>query len=145
MKTCHNRLPSFFADVQSEFDHVLKHVFGGKPSTTSTVQPRGDIVETEAGFEVMLDLPGVARDEISVEVNDGRLVIEGSRKELSPGENETLHRRERWSGAFRREFEFPVDVDFEKVSAEFELGVLTILLPKSEKAKPRKIEVRVAE
>ena len=145
MNTNQNRLPSFLSDVQTEFDQVMNQMFGKKVPSEKTHKPYGNIIETEQGFNITLDLPGTSIDDIAVEVNEGRLVVSGQRSFETSNDNETQHRIERWSGAFERSFVFPEDVDFEKVNAELKSGVLSLHIPKSEKAKPRQIEIKAAE
>lgn len=145
MKTYQNRLPSIIADVQSEFDHVMNEVFGKKTKTPKSVKPQSNIIETEQGFEISLDLPGTSLDDIQVEVNEGRLVVSGKRAFADVKEGEINHRIERWSGEFERSFVFPIDVDFDQVTAELKSGVLSLQVPKSEKAKPRQIQIKSGE
>ena len=145
MKTTQNRLPSILADVQTEFDQVMNHMFGKKVSAEKTHKPNGNIIETEQEFNITLDLPGTSLDDIAVEVNEGRLVVSGKRSFETSSDSETQHRIERWSGAFERSFVFPVDVDFDKVNAELKSGVLSLHIPKSEKAKPRQIQIKAGE
>lgn len=145
MKTCNNRLPSFLADVQTEFDQVFNQMFRKPSQAAKAVRPSANIVENQQGFEITLDLPGVVLDDINVEVNEGRLTVTGKRSIDADVEGQTGHRRERWTGEFEREFAFPVDVDFDGVTAELKMGVLALNVPKSEKAKPRQIQIKVGE
>ena len=145
MKTYQNRLPSIIADVQSEFDHVMNEVFGKKSKASKPLKPQSNIVENEHGFEISLDLPGTSLDDIQVEVNEGRLVVSGKRSFTDVKEGEINHRIERWSGEFERSFVFPMDVDFDQVTAELKSGVLLLQVPKSEKAKPRQIKIKSGE
>jgi len=105
------------------------------------ITPPVDIFETGEGLTVVADLPGVEQNALDVRVADGVLTLQGKTAHIVPGtplerEYELLH--------FYRQFELPQEVDPDKISAEFKHGVLTLRLPKREKAKPRKVEVRVS-
>ena len=104
------------------------------------ITPPVDIFETKDGLTVVADLPGVEQKGLDVRVADGILTLQGRTAHVAPGtpvdrEYELLH--------FYRQFELPDEVDAEKIAAELKHGVLTLRLPKKEKAKPRKIEVSV--
>ncbi len=104
------------------------------------ITPPVDIFETKEGLTVVADLPGVEQRGLDVRVADGILTLQGRTAHIAPGtpierEYELLH--------FYRQFELPEEVDPEKIGAELKHGVLTLRLPKKEKAKPRKIEVSV--
>ena len=104
------------------------------------ITPPVDIFETKDGLTVVADLPGVEQKALDVRVADGILTIQGRTAHAAPGtpidrEYELLH--------FYRQFELPEEVDAEKIAAELKHGVLTLRLPKKEKAKPRKIDVSV--
>ena len=104
------------------------------------ITPPVDIFETRDGLTVVADLPGVEQKGLDVRVADGILTLQGRTAHVAPGtpidrEYELLH--------FYRQFELPDEVDAEKIGAELKHGVLTLRLPKKEKAKPRKIEVSV--
>ncbi len=103
--------------------------------------PPVDIFETKDGLTVVADLPGVEQKALDVRVADGILTLQGKTAHIAPGtpierEFELLH--------FYRQFELPEEVDSDRIAAELKHGVLTLNLPKKEKAKPRKIEVSVA-
>ncbi len=125
-----------FADLED----VLTTVFGDERSADFT--PRADVGETEIGYALSLELPGVSNENINVEIHDGRLEISGEKK-VEKNEDTSWLRVERTTGAFKRVFEFSQPVDLEKISANLTDGVLTVLVPKSEKAMPRKIEINV--
>ncbi len=104
------------------------------------ITPPVDIFETKDGLTVVADLPGVEQRGLDVRVADGILTLQGRTAHIAPGtpierEYELLH--------FYRQFELPEEVDPEKIGAELKHGVLTLRLPKKEKAKPRKIEISV--
>ena len=104
--------------------------------------PETDVVETEREIRVVTELPGLKRDNIEVDVENNVLTIRGEkREERTEGEQGKWHLAERRYGTFTRSFVLPRDVDAESIGARFEDGVLTVVIPKSEKARRRKIEV----
>jgi len=109
---------------------------------TAGLKPRVDILENDTSFMVEADLPGVDKDSLKVELEQGTLVIEAQRQKADH-EGYQARRVERLSSAhFRRTFSIGEEIEAEKISAEFHNGVLTLTLPKREKALPRRIEVR---
>lgn len=107
------------------------------------LSPAADIVETEAGFRVVLDMPGHDPKAIRIQVENDTLSVQSERKFAEPEKGETVHRSERAAGTFSRSFSLPSTVDGGKVEARYENGVLTVVLPKREEAKPRTIQVNV--
>jgi len=105
--------------------------------------PAVDIYEKNDFVVVKAELPGVEKDQISVEVKDGILTLRGERKLERDVKEESYHRIERAYGSFLRSFSLPVSVDQDKVKAKFKDGVLEVELPKKEKAKPKQIKVDV--
>lgn len=127
-----------------------------KPANTGTDEaprkatrfaaPPVDIYETEDGVTVLADLPGVNIEDVDIRVEDDRLTIEGKSSSANDTANDTansLHQEFRLFD-FYRQFELGSEVDREKISAGVKDGVLTISLPKAEKIKPKRIEVKVA-
>ncbi len=106
------------------------------------VRPTANIVGTENEYLVELDMPGVDKDGIEVTTEGNELTIIGRRKSELP-ESELCY-CESALADYRRVFEIGPDVDTAKINAEMKQGVLTLRLPKSEKAKPKHIEVKVS-
>jgi HSP20 family protein len=92
---------------------------------------------------VTAELPGVILEDLDISVEDNTLTLRGTRQPEEV-EGATYHRRERRHGKFARTFQFPFRVDAEKVDATFKSGVLSIVLPRAEEDKPRKITVKAA-
>lgn len=107
-------------------------------------RPAVNVWEDSAAIYVELELPGVKNDQLELSVAGGELSIRVERPNVEP-EGVTYHRRERGVGSFARVLRLPVDVNADKVEAELAGGVLTITLPKSDAARPRKIEVATAK
>ena len=134
-----------FSDLAYDVENIIEHVFGESVNTQSELTPCADVVESDAGFTVELELPGVSPELVNVELNDGTLEVSGERPVEAEAEGRKVLKSERRSGAFRRTFKFSTQLDAEKISASFKHGILTVNLPKSEKVLPRKIEIQVGE
>jgi len=91
---------------------------------------------------VSVELPGIAKQDVKVNVNDGILTISAERKQPELKEQEQWLRNEIAYGKYERSIELPYSVDVEKVSAAHENGILSIILPKHENAKPKQISIR---
>ena len=102
--------------------------------------PPVDLYETTDRYVLIAELPGLTRDDIEIQVQDGTVTLQGRRRS-PPVPCERYHRVERGHGAFRRRFSVPVPIDTQGVSADLKEGVLTVTLPKSADAMPRRIEV----
>ena len=105
--------------------------------------PAVDIIEDEREYLIKVELPEVQKDAVKVTVEGGTLTISGERKAEKEEKNRKFHRLERYYGRFVRSFSVPEDAEDNKVNAEFKDGVLRVHLAKSEKARPKQIEVKV--
>ncbi|ALA58589.1 Hsp20/alpha crystallin family protein [Nitrospira moscoviensis] len=105
--------------------------------------PAVDVLETDTEFQIQAELPGLEKEQVSLSVEEGVLTISGRREQEKEGNGKRYHKIERAYGGFARSFTVPDLVDQHKVSAEFKNGVLTVRLPKSEKARAKAIEVKV--
>lgn len=101
-----------------------------------------DVYETDDQIVVTVELPGMRAEDVEVSVEDSTLTVGGSREVSSEVEQERYHRIERRYGAFSRAVTLPPQVDTSKVDARFSDGVLTIEIPRVEKAEPTKITVK---
>jgi HSP20 family protein len=104
--------------------------------------PKADLAETDAAYELTVDLPGIKPEDVNVEIRDGGLWISGTRKEEKEEKGKTFHRLERSYGEFRRLIPLAGGVDADKVEAEYKDGVLKVTVPKTEAAKPKHITVK---
>ena len=95
--------------------------------------------ETDDAYTVEIDLPGVAREDVDIQLDDRRLTVSGDVEEKE--RTGILHRRTRRVGRFHYSVTLPGDVDADKVSAQLHDGVLTVHVPKSAQAKPRRIAI----
>jgi HSP20 family protein len=105
--------------------------------------PAVDIFETPEAIVLVADMPGVSADKVALDLKENHLVISG---EVAPpmGSGETMSEQEFFTGDFQREFHLGSIIDQSNIQATMSDGVLRLVLPKVEKAKPRKIEVKVA-
>ena len=115
-----------------------------RPLRVAEWAPLVDITEDPKEYVIKAELPEVKKDEIKIGVQNDVLVISGERKYEKEEKDKKYHRIERAYGSFSRSFTIPEDADPEKVSAEFKEGVLQIHLPKSDRAKPKSIAVKVS-
>jgi HSP20 family protein len=138
MEELQNRLSNLFSRFPTRMGD-------GKEESISTAEwaPLVDITEDDKEYLIKAELPDVKKEDVKVAVENGRLTITDERK-FEKEESKKYHRVERLYGRFVRSFIVPDIAEADKVSAEFADGVLKVHLPKSEKAKPRQIEVKVA-
>jgi Molecular chaperone (small heat shock protein) len=108
------------------------------------VAPLVDIAEDEKEYLLKVELPEVQKDDVKVTVESGTLTISGERKVEKEQKGRKFHRVERFYGRFERNFSIPEDAEAGDVKAEFKDGVLRVHLAKSEKARPKQIEVKVS-
>ena len=106
--------------------------------------PAVDITQTDKGYEITAELPGMEDKDIEVKLANGVLTISGEKRNEKEEKNKDYYVRERSFGSFERSFQVPEDVDADKVNASFKKGVLTVMLPKSAQAQKaeKKIEVK---
>jgi HSP20 family protein len=146
------RAGSDFVDLHRGMDRLLEDVFSGfgRPTGLSLTNlqdafaPDMDIVETEKAYELTAELPGMAEQDVDVELADGVLTIAGEKKSEHEENRKGVYRVERSYGKFQRRFALPADVEADKVEARVKDGVLRLVLPKAETAgsKVKKIQVR---
>jgi HSP20 family protein len=106
--------------------------------------PTVDISETETEFAIQAELPGVNKADVKVTLENGVLTIQGERRQQQMESGRKHHRSETSYGRFVRSFSLPDSVEAGNVRAEYADGMLHLHLPKSEKAKPRQIDVKIA-
>lgn len=111
--------------------------------TTGISTPPVDLYEGKDELVAKVELPGIARDDIQINITDNRLTIKGEKKKETEVKEEDYHRSERYFGSFIRSIELPGDVQAEKTRASFSNGVLEIHLPKTEQSKRKEIKVKV--
>ena len=145
--------PAFNRLAGDPFDRLFDQLMGGAATRTRgdlMRAPETDVVETEREIRVVTEMPGLKRDHIEIDVENNVLTIRGEKREERTegeqgrwhlGEGQKYHLAERRYGVFTRSFVLPRDVNADAIQAAFEDGVLTVTIPKSEKARRRRIEV----
>ena len=140
-----------FADLHEQFGQLVQSVFGPTPGFGSLLndpsapngafpwRPLADVSETEDAYVVEVDVPGVQRDDITLEVTGSELTIRGEYKEKEKAG--LLRHRTRRVGQFEYRTLLPREVNPEAITADLAEGVLTVTVPKSETVKPRRIEI----
>lgn len=131
-----------FREIEDLYDqmHRLMQSTFGMGTETGAWMPPADLAETNDAYVVEAELPGVPRENINVEVTGNELAITGECKE--PEHKGMMRQRTRRMGQFEYRATLPHDVDAGKIEAKLSDGVLTVRVPKSEKAKPRKVEIK---
>lgn len=130
--------------LQREIDRVFDGFFGngGNEETGSaTWTPRVDLAETEEGYLIHLDVPGMSKEDLDINFHENVLTVRGERKAEETNEQRNYVRVERAYGSFYRTFTLPKAIKHEEIQANYQDGVLTIRVPKAEESKPRRIEV----
>lgn len=135
----------------SDMENRLSRLFsapttnGGAKEALTVAEwaPAVDIAEDDKEYIIKAELPEVRKEDVKVTVANGELSITGERKFEKEEKGKKYHRVERAYGSFLRSFSLPEAVDGTKVEAQFKDGMLTIHLPKDEKAKPKTVEVKL--
>jgi HSP20 family protein len=128
-------------------NRLLDEAFAGWPGAeegnvvTSSLFTPTDICEDADSLQIRMEVPGVKPEDVKISLEDNILTIRGEKRQQSENSAERVHRYERSYGSFERTFALPNSVDPEKISARYENGILTVTVPKSERARPREIPV----
>lgn len=133
------------ASVQDEVERMFRQAFGNtrdQASSAGAWSPALDVEETEDGFTLHVELPGVRAEDVDVSLEDDVLAISGTRDFYSEKDAERFRRIERRFGRFHRAVRLPDRVAVDAVEASYRDGLLTVVVPKAEEAKPRRIEVK---
>lgn len=139
----------YFTNFQKRIDDLFEEFFGdfGLPSNRNlgSFYPRVDIRDNETNIVVHADLPGIDEKDLEVSITKDSIILQGEKKYEFEEKKENYFRKERSYGSFKRIIPLPVEVDDSKAEAKYKNGVLTITLPKSEKAKQniKKIPIKV--
>ena len=130
--------------LQEEVNKLYENFFGKSPySERRDVFPAINVAEDRENLYVTAELPGVDAKDINITAEEDGLTIKGTRRLEEDNGEKSYHRREREGGRFNRKINLPTRVMTEKVTAETKNGILTVILPKAEEAKPKTIDVRV--
>ena len=123
---------------------AMRNNAGKENLTVADWMPVVDISETDGEYLIKAELPEVKKEDVKVTVEEGVLTIQGERRQEKEEKGKRYHRVERSYGSFVRSFTLPESVDEGGVKAEYKEGVLHLHLPKSEKVKPKAIDVKVS-
>ncbi|PYS02409.1 MAG: molecular chaperone [Acidobacteria bacterium] len=123
------------------FEDASRNWKSDEPASTTTWSPAVDIFETESEIVVKAEVPGMERKDITLNLENNVLTLKGERRFLKEAKEENYHRIERSYGGFSRAFSIPATVDEEKIRADYQDGVLKIVLPKKEQLRPKQIKI----
>jgi HSP20 family protein len=133
-----------FSTLQGRMNRLFRESQGPEESlTTSSFAPPVDVYEDEHSVSLKIEVPGIDEKDIDVRIENNVLTVHGERKFEKEEKEENFRRVERQYGSFTRTFTLPTTVDAEKVSANYDKGILKIALPKKAEAKPKQIKVNV--
>ena len=129
----------FLDDLATEMNTFVESIFGEDgakcPAATNGFTPRMDVDESEDAYFITLDMPGVNPDGVHIEMEDDKVVIHGARQRPESSETTEQRRGERTFGEFRRELKLPLLVDKDAITANYDNGVLSIVMPKKVETK----------
>lgn len=135
-----------FEDIYSRMGQLVNMAFGGAFPAGSLADapwvPLADVSETDDAYQVHAEVPGIPKDQIDVQIQDRELIISGQTPEQRPENGSHQHRNSRRVGRFEYRTYLPGDIKADQVSAELNDGVLTVTVPKSEAARPRRVEIK---
>jgi HSP20 family protein len=130
---------------------ALDEAFGSWPfrsedngALTSSWLPACDVFEDRDAVKIVAEVPGVRPEDVKISLENSLLTIRGEKKQEAEEKSERVHRYERTYGTFERAFSLPTSVDPEKIAASYANGILTVTIPKAERARPREIPVKVS-
>jgi HSP20 family protein len=136
-----------FSTLQDRMNRLFRESYGpegrDEALTTSQFAPPVDVYEDEHNITLKVEVPGIDEKDIDVRVENNILTVHGERKFEKEEKEENFRRVERQYGSFTRTFTLPSTVDAEKVQADYEKGILKIVLPKKAEAKPKQIKVNI--
>lgn len=136
------------SNLTDRIQQMVNETLGGldwqyRDSAAASWVPAVDVFEEAENIRITAEIPGVRPENIAISLEGNLLTISGTKQQEAEEKTERVHRYERVYGAFERTFTLPASVEPKDIKARYDHGVLTVTLPKSEKAKPRQIEVEV--
>jgi HSP20 family protein len=137
-----SRVPTLFDELSREFGNMVDWFGdGGDAGEPRGFVPRLSVAETEKGYEISADLPGMKPEELDIEIKNGNLWISGERHEEKEENGKKYHRVEQRFGRFQRVLQLGEAVDPDAIKAEYKDGVLHVCVPKTEAAMARRIPI----
>jgi HSP20 family protein len=136
------------SNLTDRIQRMVNETLGGldwqyRDSAAASWVPAVDVFEETDNIRITAEIPGVQAEDIDISLEGNLLTIRGTKQQEAEEKTERVHRYERIYGAFERSFTLPASVEPKDIKASYDNGVLTVTLPKSERAKPRQIEVEV--
>jgi HSP20 family protein len=128
-------------NAPAQFEKEFEKMFDVLGSNANSLSPVCEIRDEEKQYALSLDVPGMRKEDIEIEIKDNFLHVSGERTIRSGSEKDKLLRNERRYGKFSRVFSLPQNVNADGIEARFENGVLDIILPKEEKSRAKKISI----
>ena len=125
------------------FDNLIDRFFEDSVFTNITNLPRVDLKETDTNYVLEAELPGLTEKDFEVKIENDLLTLSSAKKTEKEEKKDKYLYRERSESSFKRSFTVPKDADTEKIDARYANGILTLTIGKSEKAKPKTIDVKV--
>jgi HSP20 family protein len=136
-----------FSTLQDRMNRLFRESYGpegrDEALTTSQFAPPVDVYEDEHNVVLKVEVPGIDEKDIDVRVENNVLTVHGERKVEKEEKEENFRRVERQYGSFTRTFTLPSTVDADRIQADYDKGILKIVLPKKAEAKPKQIKVNV--
>lgn len=129
-------------DLGLPYSRLVRQVDPASNEAGGMLTPAIDVTETDDSYVVTAELPGVEKDDISLEVHDDVLSIRGEKRSEREGEKGKRHWVERSYGAFRRSIRVPTGISDRDLQASFKDGVLKVEIPKPEERKPRTVSIK---
>jgi HSP20 family protein len=128
--------------MRRQFDRFMNlYSTASRRSADAGVFPQLNVTEDASRFCLRAELPGVKSDELDIQATGKNISISGARTIHPENDSARYHRREREAGKFSRVLAMPSDIDADRIEAKLEDGILTVVVPKAEAAKPRQIKV----
>ena len=129
-----------------QMNHLFDDVFGSVVRGDSGLSmwnryPTVDIYDNDENIIIKAELPGIDKKDIVIDVKDGVLTLKGERSSDKEVKEENFYRKESFSGTFQRVFTLPMEVESEKIKAEYKDGILKIEVPKPEAEKPKEVAI----
>jgi HSP20 family protein len=135
-----------FTTLQDRMNRLFRDTYGDgrdEALTTSNFAPPVDVYEDEHNITLKIEVPGIEEKDIDVRIENNTLTVHGERRFEKEEKEENFRRVERQYGSFTRSFTLPNTIDAEKIQANYDKGILKVLLAKKAEAKPKQIKVNV--
>lgn len=138
----------YLSDLQEDMNRLFDLSLARLPRQLEDIAnvewvPAVDVIDEKDKLRIKADLPGIKKEDVVINIEDGVLSIKGERENEKEEKNKNYYRRECFYGVFERSISLPAEVDIEKAEANYKDGVLEIILPKKEEFKPKQIKVKI--